>query len=427
MNGITLLQGDVIDQLSTLPDSSVHCVVTSPPYWKLRDYGVDGQIGLEDSPESYVSTLTDVFRDVRRVLRDDGTCWINIGDSYNGGGMTGGNNSALQQSGGAEGFNQARQFGDPPKLAPGLKPKDLVGIPWRLAFALQADGWWLRQEIIWHKPSPMPESVNDRCTKAHESVFLLTKSANYFYDAFAVREPVTGNAHSRGRGITPKSSVNARGVKHNDSFASATTDFVDARNRRSVWSVETTEILEWLSLKHSSVYGEWLDQSADKTSVWLVSSESYSGAHFACFPTKLIEPCILAGTSEHGVCRTCGAPWERLLEKNRVATRPGNNTKVGRVSDKADSPYHDHAGMVVGNRDPQRHTTVMQTAGWKATCDCPQNEQDLARPVVLDIFSGSGTTGEVARRCGCEYIGIELNPEYIGLSKQRLSQGSLLV
>jgi len=177
-----ILQGDCIEMLRTLPDASVHCCMTSPPYWGLRDYGHGGQIGLEDTPEKFVERLVAVFREVRRVLREDGTCWVNLGDTYN--------NFRVSMNG--QSVHNGEQRGKPPgrrAVDRGLKEKDLVGIPWRVAFALQSDGWWLRQDIIWHKPSPMPESVTDRCTKAHEYVFLLTKSQNYFFDAEAIKEP----------------------------------------------------------------------------------------------------------------------------------------------------------------------------------------------------------------------------------------------
>lgn len=259
--------------------------------------------------------------------------------------------------------------------------------------ALQADGWYLRQDIIWHKPNPMPESVTDRCTKSHEYMFLLTKSARYYFDAIAIQEPVSGTANSRGNGINPKAKKNSTGVKQNESFSGAINGMVSDRNKRTVWTVST---------------------------------KSYSGAHFATFPPDLIEPCILAGTSEHGCCPQCGAPWKRVLEKERVATRPGNQTKVGRVSDDPGSPYEQHSGMIVGNRDPQRHCTTTKTVGWEPMCKCGAALQPVPC-TVLDPFNGSGTTGEVARKNGCFYIGCELNPEYVELTKKRLKQGSLLV
>lgn len=200
---ITILQGDCLDRLRELPDESVHCCVTSPPYWGLRDYGCAGQIGLEKTPQEYVAKMVEVFSEVRRVLRDDGTCWVNLGDCY----ATGAGRVGACPGGGERGAKWAGYRGDrdkDPKATgigpmtqpnrmplPGLKPKDLVGIPWRVAFALQADGWYLRSDIIWHKPSPMPESVTDRPTKSHEYIFMLSKSERYAYDAEAIKEPGT--------------------------------------------------------------------------------------------------------------------------------------------------------------------------------------------------------------------------------------------
>lgn len=257
-------QGDCLEILRTLPDESVHCCVTSPPYWGLRDYGVDGQLGLEKSPEEYVARMVDVFREVRRVLRADGTLWLNIGDSYAGPkgntAMTGGKTDA--DRGIAMYGNIQNAWG---------KPKDLVGIPWRLAFALQSDGWYLRQDIIWHKPNPMPESVRDRCTKAHEYVFLMSKSARYYWDAGAVKEESSdpegsakryrsaffvGDKHESG-GYSSNGATHTGGIK----------SFDGTRNRRSVWTVATQPCKE---------------------------------AHFAVMPQKLVEPCILAGCPEGG-------------------------------------------------------------------------------------------------------------------------------
>jgi DNA modification methylase len=196
---VKIIQGDAIEVLRGIDSESVHCCVTSPPYWRLRDYGVEGQLGLEPTPEEYVSKMVDVFREVRRVLRNDGTCWINLWDSYHASGGWGGNET--------------------PSAAPGLNPEDLVGIPWRVAFALQDDEWYLRQGIIWPKPNPMPESVTDRCTKSHEYIFLLSKSARYFYDAEAIKEPQfegTFLRYKRGKKIP---------------------SFNKGRNKRSVWTV----------------------------------------------------------------------------------------------------------------------------------------------------------------------------------------------
>lgn len=279
---VTIYQGDCLLELQNLPAESVHCCVTSPPYWGLRDYGVFGQIGLEKTPEEYVAKMVEVFREVKRVLRDDGTLWLNLGDTYAA-------SRSYQVPDNKHSSCDEHQKGS--RAVPdGLKPKNLCGIPWRVAFALQADGWYLRQDIIWHKPNPMPESVTDRCTKSHEYIFLLSKSERYYYNSDAIKEPVTGNSHARGNGVNPKSIKIPNGwdtdkgshgafhrqgrgtgdrykIKQNESFSSAVKDLVDFRNKRSVWSVPTFP---------------------------------FPNAHFATFPPDLIKPCILAGCSEGG-------------------------------------------------------------------------------------------------------------------------------
>ena len=269
-----IIQGDCIEGMRTLADESVHCVVTSPPYYGLRDYGVDGQIGLEESPDAYVAKMVDVFREVHRILRSDGTLWLNLGDSYTGSGKgRNADGSANVDPSSKQATSHGTIIGTLHKLtADGLKPKDLMGIPWRVAFALQADGWYLRQDIIWHKPNPMPESVTDRCTKAHEYIFLLSKSERYYYDNEAVREPVSQSSLKRAeykwdcdRPSTKNASMGGDGI-HVEKMG---TRFVnpEGRNRRSVWTVAT---------------------------------KPYAEAHFAVYPTKLIEPCILAGCPVDG-------------------------------------------------------------------------------------------------------------------------------
>lgn len=284
--------GDALTVLKTLPDESVNMCVTSPPYYALRDYGVDGQIGLEDTPEEYIERLVDVFREVKRVLRDDGTLWVNIGDSYCGTGDKGDYKDPKY----ADGRNG--QSVSKTKNVNGCKHKDLIGIPWMLAFALRADGWYLRQDIIWHKPNPMPESVTDRCTKAHEYIFLLSKSKQYYFDIDAIKEPAIYPNDNRGERTDSR-----RGTYMNSMSGSTG----ETRQKRDVWSVATSPFPE---------------------------------AHFATFPEKLIEPCILAG--------------------------------------------------------------------------CPKNG------VVLDCFNGAGTTGVVALKNDRQYIGIELNPEYVDMSNKRI-------
>jgi DNA modification methylase len=254
-----VLVGDCIASMRGLPDQSVNMCVTSPPYFGLRDYGMDGQIGLEATPDAFVARLVEVFREVKRVLRDDGTLWVNLGDSYSGSGK--GVWSAPDEVKRAAGIKETYRPSENPvvKINTGLKHKDLIGIPWRVAFALQADGWYLRQDIIWHKPNPMPESVRDRCTKAHEYLFLLSKSDRYYFDAEAIKEP------SRGR----EKFGNSRAIIHADrqdcdrQDMTLTTD----RNKRSIWTVATSP---------------------------------FKGAHFATFPPDLIEPCILAGCPAGG-------------------------------------------------------------------------------------------------------------------------------
>jgi len=257
---VQIITADVCDGLARLADESVHCCVTSPPYWGLRDYGVEGQIGLEPTPEAFVARLVDVFREVRRVLRKDGTLWLNLGDSYANDGKWGGSSGGkhVEALHGKSGIGRA-------KRNTGLKPKDLVGIPWMVAFALRADGWYLRQEIIWAKPNPMPESVTDRCTKAHEHVFLLSRSERYFYDADAIKEPASENTHSRGKGIGPKNASNdgaVTGCLHNAAYARSINGHVTDRNKRSVWTIAT---------------------------------QPFPEAHFATFPEELAETCIKAG------------------------------------------------------------------------------------------------------------------------------------
>ena len=257
---ISLLQGDCRAVLPTLPDASVHCVVTSPPYWGLRDYGVDGQLGLEPDFNAYVANMVGVFREVRRVLRDDGTCWINLGDSYASGGRGGGADGSKQQT------NIGSLLGA--KIAPdGLKPKDLCGIPWRVAFALQADGWYLRQDIIWAKPNPMPESVTDRCTKAHEYLFLLSKHERYYYDAEAIAEA----------SIYPDDNRKSRQIPE---------DYIDRAVNGSIATINPN--------------GARTYPTRNKRSVWEVTTAPFSEAHFATFPPALIEPCIKAGCPVDG-------------------------------------------------------------------------------------------------------------------------------
>ena len=372
--------GDCLEVMRGMDDASVHCCITSPPYWGLRDYGHGGQIGLEKTPDEYVSKMVEVFREVRRVLRDDGTLWLNLGDSY----------SMSTRGKGGDGIqstNKGTHHDRKWQVPPDRKPKDLVGIPWRVAFALQADGWYLRQDIIWHKPNPMPESVRDRCTKAHEYIFLLAKSARYYYDAKAIAEPsVIGAGAVRNIGLRHKGAGNSR--RDGDRFGVANDG---TRNKRSVWTVTT---------------------------------KRFKGAHFAVFPPDLIEPCILAGTSERGCCPHCGAPWERVVERGESSweARKAAGHPVGGYHPKVGGPVASYQTPArrkeVKNEGGLGWVAPSRTIGWRPTCKCPEDE-----PVpctVLDPFTGSGTTGAVAMKHGRRFVGCELNPEYVAIAERRI-------
>lgn len=329
---LEIICGDSLDSLQKMDDKSVHCCVTSPPYWGLRDYGVEGQLGMEKTPEDYTTNMVNIFMEVMRVLRDDGTLWLNLGDTY-------------ATHGGSKGSKHSHNF-RPPEVAEkegiyragkpfgkqiGLKEKDLVGIPWRVAFALQAQGWYLRKDIIWFKPNPMPESVTDRPTTAHEYLFLMAKSHKYFYDAEAIKEPSAypmgpnspesiKSPHGQGFTRTAKHSFKRTGSKREKANPghSAGTHRPDREDNT------------------------YATESRNKRSVWTVSTQPFPDAHFAVFPPKLIQPCVLAG--------------------------------------------------------------------------CPKGG------TVLDPFMGSGTTGVVSINEGRNFVGIELNPEYVKMAKARIKK-----
>jgi len=262
---INILQGNCIETLQKLDDKSINTCITSPPYWGLRNYNdEEKQLGMEDTPEEFVDNLVKVFREVKRVLRDDGTVWLNLGDSYMGGGGGNYNKTGISQAGGQH-LTNVRNRKDFIKKS-GVKAKDLVGIPWRVAFALQQDGWYLRQDIIWHKPNPMPESVKDRCTKAHEYIFLLSKNVKYYCDMELIREPIkeSNKGFIMARARTAQGALGGKN-KHN----------MERRNYKEI-------------------------KGANKRSVWTVTTKPFKGAHFATFPMDLIEPCVLAGCPEGG-------------------------------------------------------------------------------------------------------------------------------
>jgi len=389
----TIHEGDALTVLRGIESESVHCCVTSPPYWGLRDYGVDGQLGLEDTPEAFVDGMVAVFREVRRVLRADGTLWLNIGDSYAGStGATGGKglNTYQKEAG-------ATDTAMKPNKVQGCKPKDLVGIPWLLAFALRADGWYLRSEIIWHKPNPMPESVRDRPTKAHEQIFLLAKSAKYFYDWQAVAEPL----------LRPEEAD-----RKTPAVFGGANKFTEAKKQSRLHS--------------GNEYRGTPTGTRNLRSVWTIATAPYKEAHFATFPPKLIEPCIKAGTSEKGCCPECGSPWQRKTKK----------IGSGKVYERG-SCDADHRGTGAPQRTGSGSGALsvdVITTGWWPTCACyppPADAPECFRPdyvpcTVLDPFLGAGTTALVADRLGRDCIGIELNPEYAALAKKRLRRDAPL-
>ena len=361
---VTILKGDCREVLKTLPDESVHCVVTSPPYWGLRDYGVAAQIGLEPSPAEFVEQMVAIFRDVRRVLRNDGTLWLNLGDSYMGGGRGGGAENCKQRT------NVGSLDAAPNQRVRGYKQKDLVGIPWLVAFALRADGWYLRQDIIWSKPNPMPENITDRCTKAHEYIFLLSKNARYYYDQDAILEPAADARRLSSWDERKETEPVRRGdpgqsghVTHTATLASR-----DGRNKRSVWEIATAP---------------------------------FSDAHFATFPPALIEPCILAGCPKE-CCAKCGAPWTRDVERTAmVISRSEHTHERGRTRS---------SGTML---KPAKSITI----GFSPSCAC---NADVVAGTVLDPFGGAGTTGMVADRLGRNATLIELNPEYADMAERRI-------
>lgn len=317
----TILQGDALERLRELPAESVDTCVTSPPYYNLRDYGEPGQIGTEETPEEYIAKLVEVFREVRRILRPQGTMWVNIGDSY------------ATSSGPQPPTNTRNSNGHTKKSVPeGYKRKDLIGVPWMLAFALRADGWYLRQDIVWNKTNPMPESVRDRCTKSHEYIFLLSKSPKYYFDAAAISEPIAGSSTKRYlQNIEQQRGSDRQPGKTNGTMKAALPRF--GGNKYGEDGRDETRT------KSGKIYIPTLRRN--KRSVWSVSTAGFRGAHFATFPEKLVEPCILAGCPEAGT--------------------------------------------------------------------------------VLDPFTGSGTTGVVAKRLGRNFVGCEINPEYWKMATDRIA------
>lgn len=327
-----IICGDCLDILKKTDSDTIDCCVTSPPYFNLRDYGITGQVGLERTPGEYIYHLVTIFHEVKRVLKPDGTLWVVIGDSYAGSGKGAGNypessNGALQKT------NRGSMAALSEYHSNTVKPRDLIGIPWELAFALREDGWYLRQDIIWSKPNPMPESVKNRCTSAHEHIFLLSKSSNYYFDAEAIAEPVSFRTTQR---LSQDIGLQAGSVIRGGGYKSPMTP----KSPRYKGKKYTDEPDKFYRTKSGEIYD--YRAKRNKRDVWTITTKAFKGAHFATFPPDLIEPCILAGS------------------------RPGGT--------------------------------------------------------VLDPFFGSGTTGLVAEAYGREYLGIEINPDYIEIARKRLNQ-----
>ena len=312
---VQILTGDCREMLATLPDGSVHCCVTSPPYFGLRDYGVDGQLGLEETPDAFIAGMVAVFQEVRRVLRDDGTLWLNIGDSYSQGG----------KGGGPIGSKQATNPGAnlPPKRTAGYGPKQLLGVPWRLALALQADGWTLRQDIIWSKPNPMPESVRDRCTKSHEYLFLLSKGPRYHFDQEAISEPISGASVARlSQNVAEQAGSERVPGKTNGTMKAVAKGGKNAFRGQGADRTGDNGPAN-RDGRDMRVVGAGITRN--KRSVWEVATQPFSEAHFATFPPSLIEPCIAAGCPAGG---TVLDPFGGAGTTGMVADRMGRNATL---------------------------------------------------------------------------------------------------
>jgi DNA modification methylase len=312
---VRLLIGDCRERLRELEAGSVHCCVTSPPYFGLRDYGHAGQIGLEPTPDAFVAEMVEVFREVRRVLRDDGTLWLNLGDSYSAGG----------NGPGAAGAKQGTNVGADiaAKRTPGFAPKNLLGIPWRVAFALQADGWLLRQDIIWSKPNPMPESVTDRCTKAHEYLFLLSKSARYHFDAEAISEPFAASSVARLAQDIDSQAGSTR-VPGKTNGAMKAVGKGNAKTFRGGGAYTQGQSFDNSAEAARDGHGNAPNETGlrNRRSVWTVATQPFKEAHFATYPPALIEPCILAGCPKGG---TVLDPFGGAGTTGLVADRLGRN------------------------------------------------------------------------------------------------------
>jgi DNA modification methylase len=381
-----------------IADNSIQMCVTSPPYWNLRDYNVSGQLGLERVPDClgwatgapcgscYVCDMVAVFREVKRILRDDGVLFLNLGDSYAGAGAGGGGNRKGNEHGQHDGITNSIRG----KTPAGLKPKDLCMIPARVALALQADGWWLRSGITWVKLNPLPESVTDRPTKSTEMVYVLTKSESYVWDQEAVREPNSPTSGKWGKSVIPKT-AQAQG---------------DGRHGKSGFmggEISQEEITE-----------KYYTNGRNMRDVIILATQPTKEAHFATMPEALVDRCIRAGTSEGGCCPTCGQAWERVISKEWKKDDNG----LGVRNDIKDLQIHNRgktSAFVTGG------SNATSTLGFRQSCTCPP--QPPIGCLVFDPFTGSGTSGRVATKLNRRFVGTELSLKYlIEIAKKRTSE-----
>lgn len=384
-----ILVGDCRTALEQLPAGSVHCVVTSPPYYAQRDYGHPDQIGLESTPDLYVAAIVECMASVHRVLADDGTVWLNVADTYAGDrGAAWGPSPMTTESRRRDNTKVPRRD----VRVAGIRPKNLLLIPARLAIALQEWGWWVRQDIVWSKPNPMPESCGDRCTKAHEYVWLLSKSERYFFDWAAIAEPAVKAGqvlHRSGTGAKAREGANATN---------------DSRTR--------TGLANW---------DQPVPDMRRARSVWTIPTFPSPLPHFAMMAPALAERCIAAGTSQSGHCPACGARWARQTElvveakheDGETATAYAGGSTAGRLAKLRQA----------ASAQGREYTATRVTTGWVASCGCGLPP---VPDVVLDPFGGAGTTGLVADRMGRDAILVELNPAYAATAQQRIAGESPL-
>lgn len=486
-----IYQGNSLKVLKSFKDNSIDCCVTSPPYYGLRDYGTEPttwpaveyclfgftitikpmkcSLGLESTPEEFIGHMILIFSEVFRALKKEGTVWMNMGDSY-AGSMNGqqktsndiwvdnsmsaasihtlGNYEFSKKSKRGRKENGVKRWGGGNISCTGnIKPKDLIGIPWMLAFALREYGWYLRQDIIWNKPNPMPESVTDRCTKSHEYIFLLSKSAKYYYDAEAIKTSLATSSIPRLLQDTDhqKGSARAYGGKiHNGNMKAVVSKSFTAwqtgpgshstlkHNTEEGRNIEKTK--RTIHQEESASYGingkGFIGHSgnfdakgnligngkANKRSVWTIPTMPYSDAHFATFPEKLIVDCIKAGSSEFGCCSKCGKPYIRDFTKELIPTSKASyNSKIDIRDINADKQDQGSNRMKDGHKPGWVNKT--ETVGWSPSCKCNSN---YVPSVILDPFIGAGTTALVARKLNRNFVGIELNHEYIKIAETRL-------